>query len=135
MHGVTDVWGPTDVYGVAHLPKDASVLVYGEVLVGMKPTDAPLEGKKNDPMMPVAWFRNYKTESGNTSKIVTTTMGAATDLQNESLRRLMINACYWGTNLEVPAKANVDLVGEYHPTAFGFNGARKGIRPEDHELK
>lgn len=134
MHGVTDVWGPTDVYGVAHLPKDANVLMFGEVVAGMKATDARLEGKKNDPMMPIAWFRNYKTETGNTSKIVTTTMGAATDLQNESLRRFVVNACYWGTNLEVPAVANVDIVGEYHPTAFGFNKAQKGIRPEAHKL-
>ncbi|MDB6037429.1 MAG: signal peptide protein [Verrucomicrobiales bacterium] len=134
MHGVSDVWGPTDVYGVAHLPKDANVLMYGEVVAGMKPTDARLDGKKNDPMMPIAWFRNYKTETGNTSKIVTTTMGAATDLLNEGLRRFVVNACYWGTNLEVPAKADVNLVGDYAPTAFGFNKAKKGIKPDDHKL-
>jgi len=135
LRGVSDVWGPTDVYGVTHLPKDAKVLFFGEVVAGMKPTDPRLEGKKNDPMMPIAWFRNYKTETGNTSKIVTTTMGAATDFQNEGLRRFVVNACYWGMNLEVPQKANVELVGAYEPTQFGFNKARKGVRPEEHELK
>jgi hypothetical protein len=134
MRGVSDIWGPTDVYGVVHLPKDANVLMYGEVVAGMKPTDPRLDGKKNDPMMPIAWFRNYKSESGNTSKIITTTMGAATDLLNEGLRRFVVNACYWGTNLEVPAKADVTLVGEYHPTPFGFNKARKGVKPDDHKL-
>ena len=49
-----DIWGPTDVYE-AHPPADCTPLVLGQVLQGMKPTDAPVEGKKNDPMMPVAW--------------------------------------------------------------------------------
>src|SRR5205085_8156603 len=53
LRGVHDIWGPTDVYGIAHLPSDAQVLVYGQVLEGMKPTDKPLAGKKNDPMMPL----------------------------------------------------------------------------------
>ena len=29
---------------------------------GMKPDDKPLEGKKNDPMMPVAWIKTYTGE-------------------------------------------------------------------------
>src|SRR5512140_3579578 len=53
LRGVKDIWVPTDVYTVTHLPQDATVLVWGEVLSGMKPTDAPLEGAKNHPMMPV----------------------------------------------------------------------------------
>jgi len=46
----------------------------------------------------------------------------------------LLKACYWGMNLEVPQKANVELVGAYEPTQFGFNKARKGVRPEEHEL-
>src|SRR5262245_4943208 len=50
-----DIWGPTDVYGVRlPLPWDSRPLVLGQVLKGMKPTDEPVEGKQNDPMMPVA---------------------------------------------------------------------------------
>src|SRR5258707_10504896 len=37
LRGVRDIWGPTDVYGIVHLPKDATVLVHGQVLEGMKP--------------------------------------------------------------------------------------------------
>ena len=33
--------------------------------------------------------------------------------------------------MDVPAKADVDLVGEYRPTAFGFNKYTKGVRPMD----
>lgn len=137
LKGVDDIWGPSDVYGITHLPKDAEVLVYGQVLEGMKPTDKPVEGKKNDPLMPLVWVRNYTGEKGKTSKIITTTMGASVDLENEGLRRLLVNACYWALGLEkkIPKQNNVDYVGEYKPTFFGSNKAQKGIKPSDHELR
>lgn len=137
LKGVEDIWGPTDVYGITHLPQDAKVLVYGLVLEGMSPTDKPVEGKKNDPMMPLFWIRNYTGESGKTSRIIGTTIGAATDLESEGLRRILVNACYWGLGMEnkIPAKSNVSYVGEYHPTAFGFNKYKRGVKPADHELK
>jgi hypothetical protein len=86
-------------------------------------------------MQPVVWIRNYKNEAGKTNKTVTTTMGAATDLLDEELRRLLVNAAYWCVGLDVPAKADVRLVGEYKPTMYGFNGYKKGVKPSDHELK
>ena len=134
---MSDLWGPTDVYGVVHLPADAKVLVRGQVLSGMKPTDPPVEGKKNDPMMPLVWMREYTGESGKTSEIVTTTMGASVDLENEGLRRLLVNACYWAVGLEerIPARANVDYVGEFKPTWFGFGKFKPGVKPSDWELK
>ena len=137
LRGVADVWAPTDVYEVTHLPAGTQVLVRGEVLAGMKPTDLPVEGVKNQPMMPLVWLRQYTGPEGKTSQIVTTTMGAAVDLENEGLRRLLVNACYWAVGLEskIPPKANVDYVGEYKPTWFGFGQFRKGMRPQDLELK
>jgi hypothetical protein len=133
LQGVTDIWCPTDVYTVSHLPKDATVLVLGEVLAGMKPADAPVEGPKNHPMMPVAWVRDYTGENGKTTKVFTTTMGAAVDLQSEGLRRLLVNATYWAAGLEkkIPAKANVEYVGEYKPGWFGFGKFKPGLKPED----
>jgi type 1 glutamine amidotransferase len=137
LRGVSDMWGPTDVYGIAHLPADAQVLVYGEVLEGMKPDDKPLEGPKNHPMMPVTWIRDYKTETGNTSRIFCSTFAAAPDFQNEGLRRIVVNAAYWATGLEksIPEKSNVEIVGEYSPTFYGFNGFKKGTKPDDYDLK
>jgi type 1 glutamine amidotransferase len=137
LRGVADIWGPTDVYTVAHLPKDAKVLVWGQVLQGMKPTDAPVDGPKNNPMMPLVWMRDYTGEGGKTSRILTTTMGAAVDLENEGLRRLLVNGCYWALGLEdkISPKANVDYVGEYKPLWFGFGKFKKGVRPADLELK
>jgi len=137
LKGVADIWGPTDVYGITHLPKDANILVYGQVLQGMKPEDKPVAGSKNEPMMPLVWVRNYTSESGKTSRIICTTMGASMDLENEGLRRLCVNACYWGMGLEdkIPARSDVAYVGNYSPTPFGFGKYTKGVKPADHELK
>ena len=111
-----DIWGPTDVYAV-RLPMlpDCRPLVLGQVLSGMHPNDPPVVGKQNDPMMPVAWIKPYKSASGKTARTFTTTMGASQDLANEGLRRLVVNACYWAVGLEdqIPPKADVDLVGHY----------------------
>ncbi len=133
LRGVADIWCPTDVYTVAHLPKEATVLVWGQVLSGMKPGDPPVQGPKNNPMMPVAWLRDYRTETGKSAKIFTTTMGAAVDLENEGLRRLVVNACYWLVGLEgrIPAKANVEYIGDYHPLWFGFGKFKPGVKPDD----
>lgn len=133
-----DVWGPTDVYGVRlPLPGDSQPLILGQVLTGMSPKDAPVEGKQNDPMMPVAWIKSFTGESGKKSRVFTTTMGAGQDLENEGVRRLLVNATYWAVGLEdkISADANVSLVGEYHPRPFRFGGFQPGIRPAAHTLK
>jgi hypothetical protein len=144
LRGVADLFGDTDVYEAAP-PPDAKILVAGQVTAGMKPSDPPASRKKktargieqdvNDPMMPVVWTRLHQNPAGKENKILCTTMGAATDLQNEGLRRLIVNAVYWGVGIEIPEKADVRYVGEYHPSPYGFKGSRKGVRPADHELK
>lgn len=135
LRGVTDVFGPSDVYGVTKLPAGTTVLLNGQVVAGMKPTDPPVDGPKNNPMMPIAWTRDYKHENGTTNKILTTTMGAATDLESEGLRRLIVNGVFAFTGLDVPAKADVAPVGEFKPTKFGFNAFVKDVKPEAHALK
>jgi type 1 glutamine amidotransferase len=129
-----DIWCPTDVYGVRlPMPADCQPLVLGQVLEGMKPTDKPLAGKKNDPMMPVAWAKSYTSASGKAGRVFTTTMGASQDLLNEPLRRLIVNASYWCVGIEdkLPDKANVEIVGDYKPTPFGFDGYTRGVKPAD----
>jgi hypothetical protein len=136
LRGVEDIFGNTDVY-TANPPSDVQVLVRGQVLTGMNPTDPPVEGKKNDPMQPIVWLRRYQNASGKVNKTVTTTMGAATDLQSEGLRRLLVNAAYWAVGLEdkISAKANVGYVGDYQPSMYGPNAFKKGVKPADLELK
>ncbi len=137
LRGVADIWGPSDVYTVSHLPAEAKVLVWGQVLTGMKPTDLPLAGAKNHPMMPLVWVRDFTGETGKTSRILTTTMGAAVDLENEGLRRLLVNASYWAVGLgdRIPAQADVTFVNDYQPRWFGFGDFAKGVKPADLELK
>ena len=134
LRGVDDVWGPTDVYGIVHLKDDDQVLLHGQVLVGMEPEDGPVQGSKNDPMMPLAWTHNYTGETGNSSRIFCTTMGASVDLESADLRRLLVNACYWGLGWEdqIDGTAAVDYVGSYAPTFYGFSKFKTGVKPADH---
>jgi type 1 glutamine amidotransferase len=136
LRGIADgeIWGPTDVYGVRlPLPGDSKPLVLGQVLAGMTPDAEPVAGPKNDPLVPVAWTKTYSISGGPPGRVFTTTMGAATDLASEGARRMLVNACYWAAGLEeaISPAASVEVVGEYRPTPFGFNRARKGLRPGD----
>jgi type 1 glutamine amidotransferase len=136
LKGVADIWGPTDVYTVTHLIPEAQILVWGQVLEGMKPTDKPVVGKKNDPMMPLVWTKGFAGSQGKTSRVICTTMGAAVDLESAGLRRVLVNACYWGLGLEsqIPAQSNVDVVGTFKPTFYGFGQHVKGVKPSDLKL-
>ncbi len=129
------IWGPTDVYTVRQpLPGDSQVFVRGEVLAGMKSTDKPVENEKNYPMMPIAWTKTYKGAEGQTGRVFTTTMGAAVDLSSEGVRRLLVNAAYWclGMDNDIPMRANVDIVGKFDPTPFGYGKNKKEMEPADY---
>jgi hypothetical protein len=134
-----DVWGDTDVYGVRlPLPGDSQPIVLGQVLVGMKKDDLPAAGKKNSPMMPVAWTKSYQLPGGKKGRGFTTTMGAATDLATEGTRRMLVNAVYWCLAMDdqIPAAGTkVDLVGEFKPSPYGFGGFKKGVKPTDHAMR
>jgi len=143
-----DIWGPSDVYGLRlPLPGDSKPLVYGQVtwregayseddlMFGMRSSDGvpakpvtrknsegnEIEVDLNNPMMPIAWVKSYQIPGGIKGKAFTSTIGASTDLLAEGTRRLMVNAVFWCLGMEVPAKANVDLVGTYEPTQFAFH--------------
>jgi type 1 glutamine amidotransferase len=133
VRGIDSIWGPSDVYGLTTLQGDCKPVVMGQVLKGMSPDDPPNPDKK---LVPVAWIKTYTGIEGKTSRIFTTTMGHAGDLENEGFRRLMVNACYWALGMEdqIPAKADVRLVGEYHPSKIGFGGHKRGVKPADHAL-
>jgi type 1 glutamine amidotransferase len=126
-----EIWGPSDVYGVTlPLTADGKAIVFGQILKGMSFDDEPVVDKRNDPMMPVAWTRTYKG-----GRVFTTTMGAATDLENEALRRLILNAALWcvGREDKITADLNVSVVGEYKPSPFGFGTYIKGKKPADYQ--
>ena len=145
LNGVSDIFTTTDVYE-GYPPADATILLRGQVAKGLKPTDPPADYKKkrstdhveqgvNDPMMAIAWSRIAKSDFAKETRAFCTTIGAASDLQSEDLRRLIVNAAYWGLGMDIPAKADVNYVGEYKPSDYGFGGYRKGVKPEDLALK
>jgi hypothetical protein len=134
VRGCDDIFGPTDVYRVRlPLQGDAVPLVLGQILEGMNPTDKPVTGSKNEPMMPVAWTKTYQIDGGKTGKAFTMTMGSSQDFQSEGLRRLLVNAVYYLVGLEsvIPNRANVDIVGRYEPLPMGFGTHKKGTKPSD----
>jgi type 1 glutamine amidotransferase len=133
LNGVKDIWTPTDVYAVKKMD-GANVLLYGQSTSGMT-SDAPVNLQKS--IMPVAWTRTYSVPGGKKGRAFASTMGASIDLLNEDLRRLLVNACFWATGLEkqIPEKADVDFVTEYHPTMFGPELFKKGSFPSKYELK
>jgi len=131
--GIDDIWGESDVYGLTTLTGDSKPLVMGQVLSGMNPKDKPNPDKK---LIPVAWTKTYTGEKGKTSRIFTTTMGHSFDLNSEGFRRLLVNACYWGLEMEdkIPAKSKVDFVGQYDPNKIGMGKHKTGLKPSDHKL-
>lgn len=128
-----DIWGPTDVYSVRLPLEGCQPLVLGQVLEGMHPNDPPVKGPKNNPMMPIAWIKTWSPSPEKQARVFATTMGASQDLLSEGLRRLLVNACYWALGMEhvLPKRADVEFVGEYKPTPFGFGTYQKGIKPAD----
>lgn len=141
LNGVKDVFGPTDVYGVRHVNQDnATILLHGGVTETLDPKSKIIDGPKNNPMMPLAWLREYTAPNGQTKgKAFCTTMGSSTDFVNEDLRRLMVNAVYHLLGLKVPAQANVEFVDPFNPTAYGFIREKgyfknRNMRPADFAL-
>ncbi len=133
LRGVVNVFADSDVYTANPLP-DSVILMRGAVTETLDPKSKPVAGKKNEPMQPIVWTREHKNDAGKTNKILTTTMGAASDLANEDLRRLVVNGVFWGLGIEVPAKADVTFVDPWSPTFYGFGTNRKELKVADHGL-
>lgn len=133
LNGVSDIWTPTDVYAINKLPANTAVLLYGLSTAGMT-ADAPANFEKS--IMPVAWTRTYKSESGAEGRVFATTMGASVDLKNEDLRRLLVNACFWTLGMEnqIPEKADVETIGEYTPTMFSPGLFKQGTYPAKYKM-
>ena len=145
LRGVTALFGDSGVYET-HPVAGSKILVRGQVLLGMSPSDPPditqrkvrkadnQEQGINDPMLPLAWTRLQANPGGRANRVFCTTMGAATDLLNDGFRRLVVNAVLWGFELEIPAQTDVRFVDPYAPAPYAFKGYRRGLTPADHAL-
>ena len=132
LNSVKDVFGPSDVYGVKNLTDKDTILLRGAVTETLDPASKNVEGKKNDPMMPLAWLHPYTAPDGErTGQAFCTTMGASVDFLSEDLRRVVVNATYHLLGLKVLDKADVDFVDPFHPSFYGFwNGKNAKIWKE-----
>lgn len=133
LAGVSDIWGDSDVYRTykegKSLPEGCSALVWGQPLLGRKRDDPP--NPKLDPL-PVAWVKSWRTSEGKSARVFHCTMGSGTDLECAGLRRLVINAVYWGMEMEasIAPTRSVDIVGDYRPLKSGFNYKALGVVPK-----
>ncbi len=136
LRGVTDVWGPTDVYGIRGLPKDATVILEGSILATMEATSIAVDDARNAPCMPIAWIRERATDRGKTQRIACSTIGSSQDLRSRDLRRLFVNLAYWCTGIEaqIATEPKADIVGTFAPTPFGFGAFTRGVKPSDFVL-
>ena len=119
LKGVTDVFGPSDVYGIRRLTDKDTILMRGAVTKTLEPNSSFVDSK-NDPMQPLAWLHPYTAPNGKIGTTFCTTMGASVDLVSEDLRRLLVNAAFFLTGLNVPDNADVSYVDPFYPSFYGF---------------
>jgi len=137
LKGVTDIWGPTDVYRTykegGSLPADCTALVNGQPLMGRKPDD--LINPKLI-ALPVAWVKTWTGNSGKTARVFHTSMGSAEDYQSAGLRRLTVNAVYWCLSMQrqIDPGSSVDTVGAYNPLSSGFDYKKLKVVPRNPEF-
>ncbi len=130
--GVNKIWGPSDVYRChddkSPFPDDCQALVMGQPLLDLTADSAP--NKDKEPL-PIAWTKTWVGNKGRSTKIFHFTMGSARDFENEGVRRLTVNAVYWGLGMEADIRkdSSVEVVGEYQPLKSGFNYEKLGVQP------
>lgn len=140
LNSVNDVFAPSDVYTVKNLDeKTATVLLRGAVTATLDPASKAIDGPKNNPLQALAWLREYTSPGGTKGQAFCTTMGAAVDLVSADARRLVVNAAYHLTGLDVPKAANVDFVDPYYPSFYGFIRDKefwpgRNLKPQDFAL-
>ncbi|MEM6978189.1 MAG: hypothetical protein AAF539_00895, partial [Planctomycetota bacterium] len=139
LNSVESFYTPSDIYGIVNLDQDkATVLMRGQILKHLDPAAPPVTDGRNDPMMPMAWVKDYHIEGGKPGRVFTTTAGASVDFRSEDLRRLLVNASHDLLDLDVPDAANVTTVDPYDPSFYGFLSGDvyldRGMRVEDFQL-
>ena len=132
LTGVVDIWGTSDVYRCHNekfpFPDDCTALVMGQPLVDLTREAEPNTEKEP---LPVAWTKSWVGNQGLSTNIFHFTMGSAEDFENPGVRRLTVNAVYWGLGMEdaIDPNVSVDPIGKYGPLKSGFNYVKHGVRP------
>ncbi len=140
LNGVSDIFAPSDVYGVTHLTDTDTILLRGAITESLDPESKTLtDDDRNKPMQPLAWLHQYTAPNGKKGTSFCTTAGASLDFVDEDLRRLVVNAAIQLTGGKVPEKADVNYVDAFYPTFFCFINDKDyyktmNMKPEDFGL-
>ena len=127
-----DIWGPSDVYRCHNekhpFPDECTALVLGQPLVDLTRDAVPNIEKEP---LPIAWTKTWVGNHGHQTNVFHFTMGSGKDFENPGVRRLTVNAVYWGLGLEaaINEESSVEPVGPYTPLESGFNYQKLGVRP------
>jgi|ETNmetMinimDraft_22_1059887.scaffolds.fasta_scaffold00186_6 hypothetical protein len=116
-------------------PADATPLLEVQVL---NTFHASNDINTEKPIVNAGWTReHYVAPSGKRKKarVVYASYGASEDLLSEDGRRFLVNACLWagGWEKNIKSNLNVDVVGEYAPSAYNNGVALTGVMPEELE--
>ena len=137
LTGVKDVWGPSDVYRCHNekfpLGDDCTALLLGQPMLSLSRDAGPNTAKEP---LPIAWTKIWTGNNQLTSRIFHFTMGSARDFENEGVRRVTVNAVYWGLKMQdlISPTSRVDFVGPYEPMKSGFNYRELGVQPRKPEF-
>ncbi|MDB4331543.1 ThuA domain-containing protein [bacterium] len=134
LTGVGDIWGTSDVYRCHNdqnpLPQDCEALILGQPLQSL---DQDAEPNRDKEPLPIGWTKTWTGNGNLESKLFHFTMGSAKDFANEGVRRIVVNAIYWGLNLDdkIDPSRSVNPVTAYQPMTSGFNYEKLGVIPKD----
>ena len=135
LRGVGSIFAESDVYGInAVTAENATILLDAAVTASLQSESAVIEDLS---LQPAAWLRTYTTPQGGKGTAFCTTFGSSCDFDDDNLRRLLINAAFFLTGLEVPEKAEVAYIDPFSPSAFNFNSAKDyyqnlNLKPADY---
>jgi len=119
LNGVGTIFAESDVYGINSVTEDEEdILMNALVTETLLPDSKEVEGKVPQPAV---WLRQYETPNGGKGTAFATTFGASSDLDDEGLRRLFINAAFHLTGVPVPEKADVSYIDPFVPSAYSNN--------------
>lgn len=132
LKGVTRIHAYSGAYK-SQPPADATPLLEVQVLNTFHPSD-DLNTEK--PVVNAGWTRDsYVAPSGKTknARVVYASYGASEDLLSEDGRRFLVNACLWagGWERKIKPNLNVDIVGEFVPSAYNNGVGITGVKPLD----
>jgi uncharacterized protein len=114
LRGVRPFTGRSWLYHVTPVHgADVQTLLLGRSVNSNQPADGP-----HPHVQPVAWIKTYTGNRGNSARVFFTSLGHPHEFADANLRRLLLNAVYWGLAREnaIPEEgARADLVGEFDP--------------------